>query len=82
MRNYPNPFASKTMIEIPVSVRGHVTCESLTCLVNKLQQLQMVSSNAGLHTFEWDAGDAPSGTYLCQLDMGGQVLTTQITVEK
>ena len=66
-QNYPNPFNSRTSIEYelaqasPVHMRViDVNGRVLATLCNGLQ-------SAGLHTVIWDAKDAPSGVYFCEL---------------
>jgi photosystem II stability/assembly factor-like uncharacterized protein len=82
IRNYPNPFSSRTTIEISIPYRGHVRLSIYNMLGEEIATLANGIFDSGLKTFEWNAGDAPSGIYICKLEIHGSVVSSQITLEK
>jgi hypothetical protein len=82
IRSYPNPFSLKTTIEVPISRQGHLRLSIYNMLGEEIAILANGTFESGLKTFEWNAGDAPSGIYLCKLEIDGHILSSQITVEK
>ncbi|MBN1779623.1 T9SS type A sorting domain-containing protein [bacterium] len=72
VRNYPNPFNSKTVIEFELPESAFVTVR----IVNSLGQYERLLTRewreSGKHTVQWDAGSRPSGVYGVIVQAGDQ----------
>jgi parallel beta-helix repeat protein/predicted outer membrane repeat protein len=66
-QNYPNPFNSTTMIRYDVPQAGKVSLTIFNLLGQKVETLFDGRQVAGSYRITWDAGDLPSGVYLCRM---------------
>ncbi len=66
-QNYPNPFRGRTRIEfeLPTTMRTDITVYDMTG--RRVEVLVQRSMSAGRHSVHFDAGNLPSGTYICRL---------------
>jgi hypothetical protein len=64
---YPNPFNSITNISFTLPYSSEVDMKIYNILGEEITTLISGSYLASTHTVQWDAGDLPSGMYLCRL---------------
>lgn len=67
---YPNPFNSSTNIAFTLPNSADVDIKIYNLLGEEITTLISDHYTAGTHTVSWDAGDLPSGMYLCKLQAG------------
>jgi len=82
IRNYPNPFTSRTTLEVSIPHRSYIRLSIYNMLGEEIAVLANDVFDSGVKMYEWNAGETPSGVYLCKLEIGGQIITSQITLEK
>jgi hypothetical protein len=70
MQNYPNPFNPTTRITFMLPFRVHATLTIFDVLGKKVAVLLDESTEAGVHTLTWNAGQLVSGVYFSRLDAG------------
>ncbi len=80
--NYPNPFNATTSISFRIPGAGYASLDIFNVLGQKVTTLHEGQLNAGLHTFYWNAGDAPSGVYLYKLSLEGETQVMKMTLMK
>jgi uncharacterized protein (DUF1501 family) len=68
--NYPNPFNPSTTIGFRVPGTGSVRVAVYDMLGRETAVLIDGQVSAGEHEVTWNAGTAPSGTYICRLQAG------------
>ncbi|MBN1481008.1 T9SS type A sorting domain-containing protein [candidate division KSB1 bacterium] len=66
-QNYPNPFNPTTTIAFELGKTSMATLAVYNVIGEKVTELVSENLPAGRHTFQWDAGDMPSGTYFYKL---------------
>jgi photosystem II stability/assembly factor-like uncharacterized protein len=66
-QNYPNPFTRQTTIPFSLTQTEHVTITIFNVLGQQVAALADQEYDAGAHDVMWDAGSAPSGTYVCRI---------------
>ncbi|MBL7992060.1 MAG: T9SS type A sorting domain-containing protein, partial [Candidatus Kapabacteria bacterium] len=80
LRQYPNPFSSTTTLEYLLPRDAHVRMD----ICNTLGQTILTPVNSmeqgGLHAVSVVMDKFPSGVYMVRLNVGGQVLTRQMTL--
>ena len=79
---YPNPFNSTTTIAYNLSYTGEVRLSIHDIQGRLISVLQDGVQTAGYKKAVWNAGDQPSGLYLCRLESKGKVATTKLTLVK
>ena len=79
---YPNPFNSTTTIAYNLSMSGEVRLSIHDIQGRLISILQDGVQTAGYKKAIWDAGDQPSGLYLCRMESKGKVATTKLTLVK
>ena len=62
-QNYPNPFNPTTQIVVNIPEKGMYTLRVYNILGQEVAVLLDDNINAGVHTFNFDATDLPSGIY-------------------
>ena len=72
MQNYPNPFNPSTTIEFSIPQTSNVSIEVYSVIGELVASLGNHSLDAGYHSFDFDASNLPSGTYVYQLKATGQ----------
>ncbi|MBM3324144.1 MAG: T9SS type A sorting domain-containing protein, partial [Calditrichaeota bacterium] len=68
---YPNPFNPVTAIHYDVKEPGLVSVKVFDLLGREVATLVHGTVSAGSHAIVWDAGDLPSGVYLCRMEAEG-----------
>jgi len=66
-QNYPNPFNPTTSISFSIPKREFVTVEVFNMLGQVVMTLESDYLAEGTYTYNWDAGEFPSGVYLYRL---------------
>ena len=69
-QNYPNPYNPTTIISYDISAASEVTLEIFDVLGHKVDFLNLGRQSAGNHSFEYSAGQLPSGIYFYRLQAG------------
>ena len=77
LQNYPNPFNPSTTIAFDLSRPGFVSLKIYDLLGRQEETLVEEFKEAGNYRITWDAGDLPSGVYLCRLEIGGASETSE-----
>jgi len=82
-QNYPNPFNSKTKIKFSIDEAANVNIAIYTIDGKKVAQLLDGEMPAGEHKILWTGSDdarnsMANGTYLCVMEVGGQVISRKI----
>ncbi len=70
-QNFPNPFNPATIIDYQLSMNSFVTLKIYDLLGREVALLVNGRQGAGSHSVTFDAGNLPSGIYLCQLGAAG-----------
>ncbi|MDZ7264698.1 MAG: T9SS type A sorting domain-containing protein, partial [candidate division KSB1 bacterium] len=66
-QNYPNPFNAQTMIEYAIPKETKVELRIINLLGQEIATLVNERQSPGIYCVHWDADDAASGIYFCQL---------------
>ncbi len=74
-QNYPNPFNPNTTISYSLSRNSDVELAVYDLLGRKVRTLVKRRQPAGSYAVRFEAGDMPSGIYLCRLTCGKNALT-------
>jgi hypothetical protein len=69
-QNYPNPFNPNTSIEFSLPKTEYVTLKVYNVLGQQVKTLVSEKLNQGVHKYEWQANNLPSGIYYCRLQAG------------
>ncbi len=80
--NFPNPFNPSTEIRYQLPVGSEVTLKVFDLLGREVRTLVAQHQRAGTHAVRFDAGNLPSGVYLCRLDAGSYRETRKILLMK
>jgi hypothetical protein len=81
-QNYPNPFNPSTTISYQLAQPGHVTLRVFNALGEQGGTLVDAMKDAGAHQVTMNADNLPSGTYIYQINVDGQVTQKRMTVMK
>jgi len=81
-QNYPNPFNPKTTISFSLKEKGFVTLKVFSLLGQPIATLIEEVSEAGNHTFNFNASNYPSGVYIYELEFKNSVLRRKMTLIK
>ncbi|MES2766412.1 MAG: T9SS type A sorting domain-containing protein [Bacteroidota bacterium] len=79
-QNMPNPFSDKTEISYTIAKAGKIRIAVIDVLGNTVAVLYDGFQEAGKYTAEFSTNTIPSGTYYYRLEVGGQVLTKNMSV--
>jgi hypothetical protein len=82
LRNYPNPFNSKTAINYVLPVSGFVTMGIYNCLGEEVEELFGGFQNAGEHTLVWTPAKLSSGIYFYRLKCGQDIIARRCLLLK
>ena len=79
LANTPNPFNPRTQIDFQLATAGPVKLEIFDVRGRLVRVLEDGRREAGANQVVWDGLDqagqqAPSGTYMCRLEAGGQTV--------
>ena len=69
-QNYPNPFNPATTIEFTLPKSEFITLTLFNILGQQIASLVSEKLNPGLHKYEWQADNLPSGIYYCRMQAG------------
>jgi hypothetical protein len=69
-QNYPNPFNPNTIIEFSLPKTEWVTLKVFNTLGQQVTSLVSEKLNPGIHKYQWQAKNLPSGIYYCRLQAG------------
>jgi hypothetical protein len=69
-QNYPNPFNPTTIIEFALPKTEFITLKVFNVLGQQVATLVSEKLNPGIHKYEWQAGNLPSGIYYCRMEAG------------
>jgi hypothetical protein len=81
-QNSPNPFNSSTTIRFAVPARGRVSLTVYDVLGRPAATLVDGELSPGEHEVRWEAGDLPSGVYLCRIEAGSDMAVTKVLLLK
>jgi hypothetical protein len=80
LANHPNPFNPRTTLSFELPVPAEVTLEFFDARGRRIDVLSLGDRPAGSQLAIWDAGGAPSGTYLCRLRAGDTSHSRKLTL--
>ncbi|MDZ7714671.1 MAG: T9SS type A sorting domain-containing protein [Balneolaceae bacterium] len=80
--NYPNPFNPTTTISYSLTQDTQVKISVWNIVGQKVATLVDGVVEAGTHTELWNASDMPSGIYIAQMEVGGNVYIRKMTLIK
>jgi hypothetical protein len=69
-QNYPNPFNPVTSIRFDIPREGDISLVVYDLLGREVGVLARGRFTPGVHTIRWDAGNLPSGVYICRFTGG------------
>jgi hypothetical protein len=81
-QNYPNPFNPSTTISYQLMQPGHVSLKVFNSLGEQVGTLVDELKEAGAHQVQMNSEKLPSGTYIYQINVDGQVTQKKMTVMK
>lgn len=80
--NYPNPFNPATTISYELKEDSEVLLSIWNIVGQRVVTLVDGMKEAGQHTASWNASEMPSGIYIAQLEVGGEVFIRKMTLIK
>jgi hypothetical protein len=80
--NYPNPFNSITTIPFELATESEIRLSIWNIVGQKVVTLIDGVREAGPDEIVWNASDMPSGIYIAQLEVGGEVYIRKMTLIK
>jgi len=78
----PNPFNPTTTIRYDVKETGLVSLKVFDLLGREVATLVYGTISAGSYSIDWDAGDLPSGVYLCRMEAQDFMQTRKVVLLK
>lgn len=81
-QNYPNPFNPATTIKFSVPKSTHIALRVISMTGALVKTLVNENYAAGSYSVVFTANEIPTGTYLYQLEAGGQVMTKRMILIK
>lgn len=81
-QNYPNPFNPSTTIRFLIQTAGEAELVVFDRTGRAVKTLVRRFLEPGVHRYEWNARDLPSGIYLCRLRVGGHEETRKLLLQK
>jgi len=82
IKNYPNPFNSRTTIEYNLPEAGHVLLQVYDILGRHIETLINDYHQAGYYQTSWNSNNMPSGFYFYKLQSGKSVQTNRMLLLK
>jgi len=79
---YPNPFNPITAIRYDVRETGLVSLKVFDVLGREVATLVRGTIPAGSYSIDWDAGNLPSGVYLCRMEAQEFTQTRKVVLLK
>ncbi len=80
--NYPNPFNPATTISYELKEDSEVLLSIWNIVGQRVVTLVDGMKEAGEHTATWNASEMPSGIYIAQLEVAGEVFIRKMTLIK
>lgn len=80
--NYPNPFNSSTLIRFGLPGPADVSVKIMNLIGQEVATLFLGRKTAGVHQLIFEAGELPSGVYLCRVQAGSQVEIRRMVLVK
>ncbi len=81
-QNHPNPFNPQTEISLYLENPAHVTIAVFNVLGQKMATLVDEQLGTGHHDFVWDGSHAASGVYFYRAQIGQNVETRKMVLQK
>jgi hypothetical protein len=81
-QNYPNPFNPSTNISFSLPESGIVKLDIFNILGEHIMTLLDKEIPAGIHTFVFDAGSLPSGTFIYRIQTSSFTQTKKMLLIK
>lgn len=81
-QNFPNPFNPETTIRYRLASSGNVTVKVFDIAGREIAILVHEVQSAGTYAVKFNAAHLSSGTYICQLQVGGRTLTKKMILNK
>jgi hypothetical protein len=82
MLNFPNPFNSSTTVRFKLKRTGPVRLTVYNLLGETVAVPLDRLVTEGLHSIRWNAGNAPSGVYLCRIETADGTGTIRMLLQK
>ena len=79
---YPNPFNPSTTISFSIGSRSDVLMRIYNLLGQEITTLVNQNLTPGSYTVSWNAGNIPSGVYLCRIQAGAFEQTQKLILSK
>lgn len=76
--NIPNPFNAVTVIRFCLARPENISLTVYNILGDEIAVLVQGKMEAGVHSINWNAGELPTGIYLCRLKAGSKVKTRRL----
>jgi len=81
-QNYPNPFNPETTIKYALKQKGFVSMKVFSILGKEVSTLVYEEKPAGSYEVKYNAENLPSGIYLYQLNVNGNIQTKRFILLK
>ena len=81
-KNYPNPFAGETIIEVSVQKPVHVRLEVFDVIGRKVNTVADRYYTRGVHRVRWNPGQIPNGVYFVRMLADGNPVGVQKLVRR
>jgi hypothetical protein len=78
MNNYPNPFNPKTMINFALPEKMKVRLNIYNILGQHIKEIINKELPAGFHQVNFEAGNLPSGIYICRLKTNNKTVSKRM----
>jgi hypothetical protein len=79
---YPNPFNPMVTIRYDVKETGLISVKIFDLLGREVATLVHGTVQSGIYSIEWNAGDSPSGVYLCRMEARDFTQTRKVVLLK
>lgn len=76
-QNYPNPFNPSTTIEYSLTRAGNVSLDVFNLIGQRVAALVNEPRATGTYRLTWEAGELPSGAYVYQLRVDGDLVDSR-----
>ncbi len=81
-QNYPNPFNPETNINFSLPQKGNVKLSVYNMIGKEVSVLYNGKLDAGVHNYNFNAANLPSGTYFYKLETNGFIATKKMMLIK
>lgn len=79
-QNYPNPFSDRTSITVTMNVKKRVRVRVCDMLGRFIHEILNDELEKGVHTFNYDRQNLPTGNYFCRLETANGIQQKVMTV--